>query len=151
MTAAQPTSWSSLRRQYAGLVSRLLALTVDAVLLTIGAAAIGVGVPTLWDAVTGSTPDWLEVAAGTVAAVLPFAYFWLSWSVSGSTIGELLFGFAVRRTDGSRVGVARAALRAFLGLLFAPIWLVGMLLTVSDPLRRALHDVLMGTATPRMP
>lgn len=151
MTTAHPTPSSAQHRQYAGLVSRLLALIVDAVLLTVAATAVGLGVPGLWAAVTGDSPGWLEAVAGTAAAVLPFLYFSVSWAASGSTAGELLFGFAVRRTDGSRVSVARAAVRAFLGLLFAPVWLVGMLLTLSDPLRRALHDVLMGTVTRRVP
>lgn len=151
MTTAHPASSSAQHRQYAGLVSRSLALTVDAVLLTIAGAAVGVGVPGLWQAVTGGSPGWLETAAGVAAAVLPFLYFWVSWATSGSTAGDLLFGFAVRRTDGSRISVVRSAVRAFLGLLFAPVWLVGMLLTLSDPLRRALHDLLMGTVTRRVP
>jgi uncharacterized RDD family membrane protein YckC len=128
----------------------MFALTVDAVLLTLVATAIGAGVPALWRSLTGSAPGWLETAAGVTAALAPFVYFWLSWCVPGATFGELLLGIVVRRTDGSRVGVGRAALRAFLGLLLAPVWLIGMILTVVDPRRRALHDVLLGTVVQRV-
>lgn len=144
MTTA-PTTSRADQRQYAGLVSRLLALGVDAVLLTVVAAAIAAGVPAVWSAVLGSAPAWLETTAGAVALLLPFVYFWASWWIPGSTAGELLFGLVVRRSDGSPVGAVRSGVRAFLGLLFAPVWLVGMVLTVSNPRRRALHDVLMGT------
>jgi hypothetical protein len=65
-------------------------------------------------------------------------------------VGGLLLGEAVYRTDGSRVGAVRAGLRAFLGLLLAPVWLVGMTLTTMDPRRRALHDVLFGTTVRRV-
>lgn len=132
-------------RQYAGLVSRLLALAVDAVLLTVVTAAIAAGVPAVWSAVLGSAPAWLETTAGAVALILPFAYFWVSWWILGSTAGDLLFGLVVRRGDGSPIGAMRSGVRAFAGLLFAPVWLVGMVLTVSNPRRRALHDLLMGT------
>lgn len=145
MTTAPTTPRVDHHRQYAGLVSRLLALAVDAVLLTVVTAAIAAGAPAVWSAVLGSAPAWLETTAGAVALVLPFAYFWISWWIAGSTAGDLLFGLVVRRADGSPVGAARAGVRAFLGLLFAPVWLVGMVLTVTNPRRRALHDMLMGT------
>jgi hypothetical protein len=126
-------------------VSRLLALAVDAILLTVVTAAIAAGVPAVWSAVLGSAPAWLETTAGAVALILPFSYFWISWWILGSTAGDLLFGLVVRRSDGSQVGAVRSGLRAFLGLLLAPVWLVGMVLTMWYPRRRALHDVLMGT------
>jgi len=46
--------------------------------------------------------------------------------------------------------VWRAGARAFFGLLFAPIWLAGMILTVLDSRRRAAHDLLMGTIVRRV-
>lgn len=145
MTTVPTTPGADHPGHYAGLVSRLLALTVDALLLTAVVSAIAAGVPAVWSAMLGSAPAWLETCAGAVAAVLPFAYFQLGWWGLGSTAGGMLFGLAVRRADGSPLSAARAAVRAFLGLLFAPFWLVGMVLTLSDPRRRALHDVLMGT------
>ncbi|MEY9934976.1 putative RDD family membrane protein YckC [Catenulispora sp. GP43] len=136
--------------QYSGLVTRLAALSIDAVLLLIASVAVGFGVPALWSSVEGSVPGWLKDGSEVVAALLPLLYFWLSWCVTCQTLGGMLFGIAVLRPDGSRVGVPRAAARAFFGLLFAPIWLVGMVITVLDPRRRAAHDILMGTVVRRV-
>jgi len=136
--------------EYAGLVSRLLALAVDAVLLAALVALIGAGAPAVWGAVIGSVPEWLRVCCGVLAAITPFGYFWLCWCTGGRTVGGMLLGTAVRRPDGSRVRAPRAAARAFLGLVFAPIALCGMLLTVVDPQRRALHDLLLRTVVRRI-
>lgn len=137
------------REAYAGLVSRLLALFVDAVLLAVVVSLVGNGVPTLWDAVLGRAPEWLRVCAAVLAALAPFGYFWLCWCTAGCTLGGALLGTAVRRPDGTRVGTARAALRAAIGILLAPIWLVGLLYSVFDPRRRGLHDVLLSTVVRR--
>jgi Mce-associated membrane protein len=138
------------RAQYSGLVTRLLALGVDAALLLIASVAVGFGVPALWASVEGSAPGWLKDGAQVAAGILPFLYFWLGWCVPGQTLGGLIFGITLRRTDGSPVGVLRAGVRAFFGLLLAPIWLAGMVVTVLDAKRRAAHDLLMGTVVRRM-
>jgi uncharacterized RDD family membrane protein YckC len=127
----------------------LVALAVDAALLAVVVPLVGAGGPALWGAVEGTVPYWLRVASGLLAGFVPFAYFWLSWCTAGRTVGGLLLGTAVRRHDGSRVPVLRAAARAFLGLLFAPFALGGMLLTVVDPQRRAVHDLLLRTVVRR--
>lgn len=138
------------RAAYAGLVSRILALAVDAALLAVVIPAIGAGGPALWGAIVGSAPDWLRVCAGVLAAFVPFAYFWLCWCTAGRTLGGALIGTAVRRPDGTRLSTLRAAERAFVGLLFAPFWLAGLLFSVLDPRRRALHDVLLRTVVLRV-
>lgn len=137
------------REQYAGIVSRLLALAVDAAVLAIAIPAVGAGAPALWGSIAGSTPRWLHVCAAVLAGLLPFAYFWLGWCTSGRTLGGALLGAQVRRTDGSRLGAIRAAARAFLGLVFAPVWLACMALIAFDPRRRALHDVVFRTVVRR--
>lgn len=133
------------REQYAGLVSRLIALAVDAALLAVIIPAIGAGGPALWSALVGSAPEWLRVGAGVIAGLVPFVYFWLSWCTAGKTVGGMLLGIAVCRRNGSRVRAAKAAARSFFGLIFAPFWLAGMTLTLIDPRRRALHDIVLGT------
>lgn len=145
MTGTHPPARPPGHEQYAGLVTRLLALSADAVTLLIASVAVGFGVPALWASVEGTAPVWLRDGAHVAAGLLPLLYFWLSWCVPGQTLGGLIFGIVVQRTDGSPVGVLRAGTRAFLGLLLAPIWLAGMILTLLDPRRRAAHDLLLGT------
>jgi uncharacterized RDD family membrane protein YckC len=142
---AQP---GAARELYAGLVSRMLALGVDASLLAVAALVIGLGAPALWSAVDGSAPHWLRAGADVVVAVLPLLYFWIGW-VRGRTVGCFLVGVVVRRKNGAPLGTVRAGVRAFVGLMFAPVWLVGMVLTLADPRRRALHDLLLKTVVLR--
>lgn len=150
MTAGEKRREPEGRGQYSGLVTRLLALGVDAVLLLIASVAVGFGVPALWGSVEGSAPGWLKDGAEVTAGLLPFLYFWLSWCIPGQTLGGLVFGITVLRTDGSPVGMLRAGARALFGLLLAPVWLAGMIVTVLDPQRRAAHDLLMGTVVRRV-
>jgi len=134
---------------YAGIVTRLSALTVDALALAAVVPLVGTGVPALWSAATGDTPGWLRAGAQLVAAFVPPVYFALCWWGTGQTLGGLLFGTAVRRPDGARLSALRAVARAFAGLAAAPVWLAGMAVTLWDPRRRALHDRLLGTVVQR--
>lgn len=139
--------------EYAGLVSRVVCLAVDVILLT----TVGLGVATLpavaYQVVVGRSPTWLSVGSGIVAAALPWLYFTLCWYGGGRTAGGLLVGIAVQRRDGHRVGLLQAAARALIGLVLAPLWIVGLLGILWDRRRRAWHDIVFGTvlryATPR--
>ena len=148
--ARRPGAAPAQREAYAGIVSRLVALVVDATLLALAVPAVGAGAPAVWESITGSTPRWLDVGAGVLAGLLPFVYFWLSWWSGGRTLGGALLGAAVRCPDGSRLGGFHAAVRALLGLLLAPIWLASMVLIVFDARRRALHDVAFRTVVRRV-
>ncbi len=130
---------------YAGVVSRLAALLVDGVVLMIAVPAVANGPPSMWAAVTGEAPGWLKAGCQIVATLVPVAYFTFCWWSTGQTLGGLLFGTVVRRADGSHLSFVRALLRALVGLLLPVIWLAGMLSTLWDPRRRALHDRLFGT------
>lgn len=131
--------------RYAGLVSRLAALTVDAALLAVAVSMIVSGLPVVWETLTGTTPGWVQGTAGVVGALLPVVYFAGCWWMTGQTVGGLLLGTVVRRSDGRHLGVVRAALRSLVGLLLPVLWLIGMISVLWDGRRRALHDRLFGT------
>lgn len=131
--------------RYAGLVSRLAALAVDAALLTLAVSMIVSGLPTVWEALTGTTPGWVQATAGVIGGLLPVLYFAGCWWMTGQTVGGLLLGTVVRRSDGRHLGVVRAALRSLVGLLLPVVWLLGMITVLWDSRRRALHDRLFGT------
>ena len=42
----------------------------------------------------------------------------------------------------------RAAIRAAVGLLIAPLWIIGLAYVLWDRRRRALHDLVFGTVVP---
>lgn len=134
---------------YAGIVTRLAALTVDATLLALAVIFVANGPPAVWASLAGSAPGWLKVISETAAALLPVAYFAMCWWATGRTVGGLLFGTAVRRRGGEHLGLGRALLRAVLGLLLPLVWLVGLITILTDGRRRALHDRVFGTVVLR--
>jgi len=135
-----------LRNAYAGLVSRIAALVIDVVVLTVTALAIST-LPTLaWEQVVlRPVPGWLTAGSAAAAALLPWAYFTACWWLTGQTAGDLLFGIAVRNRDGGDVSFPQSVARAAVGLLFAPLWMIGLLGVLWDERRRAWHDRLFRT------
>ncbi|GAA1414108.1 RDD family protein [Catellatospora coxensis] len=127
------------------MVSRVSGLAIDAGMLAIASSLAVSGVPAVWSALAGQAPGWLKAASAVVAAVLPVVYFTACWWMTGQTLGSLLFGTVVRRTDGRHVGLCRAFLRAVVGLAIPVLWLIGMVGVLTDSKRRAWHDHLFGT------
>ena len=133
-------------RAYAGLVSRLAALSVDVALVSVAAIAVRMLPGIVWEEVLGrAVPDWLDTAAGVAALVLPWAYFTVSWWLTDQTVGDLILGLAVLRHDGGELSMPHAGLRAAIGLALAPLWMIGLLTVLWDGQRRALHDMVFHT------
>ncbi|GHJ49113.1 hypothetical protein Cs7R123_64550 [Catellatospora sp. TT07R-123] len=139
------------RQPYAGIVSRLGGLAIDASLLALAASLVVTGVPSVWATLEGHSPGWLDATTGLIAALLPVLYFAACWWLTGQTVGCLLLGTVVRRIDGRHLGPGRALLRAVVGLAFPPVWLLGLLGVLTDDHRRAWHDRLFGTVVQYVP
>lgn len=133
------------RAGYAGIVSRLTGLAVDAALLTLAGLAVGTLPSLAWEQVIGRSPGWLATASGVASALLPWAYFTGCWWLTGRTLGALIVGVEVQVARGGHLSGLRAVTRAAVGLLLAPVWLLGMIGVLIDGRRRALHDLLFGT------
>ncbi len=142
--AASPCR-STSHSSYAGLVSRFAALALDVALLTAACLAVSVLPSLAWEEVLDESPGWLDAVSGAVAAALPWAYFTLSWWLTGQTPGDVAFGIVVRRRDGESLSLPQSALRALVGLILHPIWLIGMIAVLWDERRRAWHDLLFRT------
>jgi uncharacterized RDD family membrane protein YckC len=136
-------------RAYAGLASRLVALTVDVALLTVAGLLVSLLPPLAWSQVVGDPPGWFTATCAVIAAALPWAYFTAAWWFGGQTAGGLLVGIRVARTNGQRPRLLQAALRAFIGLLLVPLWLIGLVWVLWDPRRRAWHDIVFRTVVLR--
>ncbi|MCZ4497523.1 MAG: putative rane protein YckC, family [Marmoricola sp.] len=134
--------------RYAGLVPRLVAVGIDAwAMLTAGTLVLA-GLDylgrTLLDRrieVDASAPAWIAafVAAG-------FAFVFLCLEIAGRTPGKAVVGLRVVAWDGSplRPGAAFRRTLAFpFSLGFAGL---GCLLAVVQPERRAVHDLVAGSA-----
>ena len=70
--------------------------------------------------------------------------------LTGKTVGKWTTGLRLERTDGRVPGIARSALRHFVGypLSLLPFGL-GFLIVAVSPTGRALHDLIAGTIVVR--
>jgi uncharacterized RDD family membrane protein YckC len=97
---------------------------------------------------TGKDITWNKGDIWVIIAyvVWEFIYFAHSWAASGRTVGMALFGVRVVRDDGIDASGRRAVVRTLalpLSFLFLGLGFVGILMGNR---RRALHDVIAGTA-----
>ena len=137
-----------LRGDHAGFASRFIAFVVDCVLsiavfeLVLAASSFAASV------LTGTSIHWNKGNTWVVLAFFAweFVYYAYAWTASGKTPGMMLLGVQVVGQDGSHVGTRRGLVRtvAFpLSFLLLGLGFLGILLGRD---RRALHDVIAGTA-----
>jgi uncharacterized RDD family membrane protein YckC len=130
-------------------VSRLLAASVDALLLGAAFASVHFGLLALrmvllWHGPVLQATGKAIQALGDVALVP--AYHVAGWSLTGRTVGKWLLGLrVVAAATGRRPGPLRALLR-FAGytVSVAPL-LAGVVAIAFDPARRAWHDRIART------
>ena len=137
-----------LERTYAGAVSRLAAYVVDlaamSVLLTAGSAVVVYLVAVI-------TGHQLHLSSDRDLAAVGLALWWVfyfagSWATTGWTPGMGLFGVRVVRADGTPASVPAAVLRAMALPLSVALFGLGFLGILFQAQRRALHDLIAGTA-----
>jgi uncharacterized RDD family membrane protein YckC len=138
---------SATERPYAGIVSRTVALAIDAAALTIGfAIASGVLglILSLFTAVEVSSPGAVLGAAGLWSIVVA-TYFVGFWTLAGETPGMRLMALRVINAAGTPPRLGQALLR-LVGMILAAIpFFAGYLLILVDDRRRGLQDMLAGT------
>jgi uncharacterized RDD family membrane protein YckC len=138
---------SASERPYAGIVSRTVALAIDAGTLTAGfaiaSAVLGL-ILSLFTAVEVNSPGAVLGAAATWSLVVG-GYFVLFWTLAGETPGMRLMGLRVSNRAGDPPGLGQALLR-LVGMILAAIpFFAGYLLILVDDRRRGLQDMLAGT------
>jgi uncharacterized RDD family membrane protein YckC len=132
---------------YAGIVTRGIALAIDATALTVGFAVVSGVVGLILSLFTAVEVTSIGALLGTVGAwtAVVAAYFTLFWTVAGQTPGMRLMRVQVLDAQGGPPHLARSAWR-FVGMLVAAIPLfAGYLLVLVDERRRGLHDVMAST------
>lgn len=148
MTAARISTIPVEARPYqgaaAGLVTRVLANTVDA--LVVGVAVAGgyagyVGIRLILEPRTFHPvePTWWWVMGAFLAGVV--LYLTAGWWISGRTFGGHVMGIRVTRSDGSRVGFVRSFARALTSVVFP----IGLLWCVAGPGHRSVQDLVLRT------
>jgi uncharacterized RDD family membrane protein YckC len=138
---------SATERPYAGIVSRTVALAIDAAALTIGfAVASGVLglILSLFTAVEVSSPG-AALGAACVWSLVVATYFVLFWSLAGETPGMRLMALRVVGDTGEPPRL-RWSLVRLVGMILAAIpFFAGYALILIDDRRRGLQDMLAGT------
>jgi uncharacterized RDD family membrane protein YckC len=117
-------------------------ISVGVFMLALAAISFAARVLTGQDITWHKGDIWVIIAY----AVWAFVYFAYSWAASGRTAGMALFGVRVVRDDGTEVSGRQAGVRTLalpLSFLFLGLGFTGILL---GDRRRALHDVIAGTA-----
>ena len=142
--AAQP----QLRGHYAGFASRFVAYAADLGVSTgvfmLALAAVSFAASVL----TGQSIHWNKNSAWVVGIFFAweFVYYAYSWAANGKTFGMALLGIRVVRAAGGDAGTARAVLRTLAFPLSFLLFGLGFAGIVLGRDRRALHDVIAGTA-----
>jgi uncharacterized RDD family membrane protein YckC len=147
-TRIDPQRDVGLQGHYAGIVTRVTAFVVDVVLSALTYLLILVATRFAVEVVSHHTITWADQRVLTLVGYAVWAFLWFAypWSVSGKSVGMAIVGIRVVRADGSTVGFGRAAVRAIC-LPFSILFFgLGVLFMLVQPERRALHDLIAGTA-----
>jgi len=138
----------SLQGRYSGFASLFISFVLDeAVIAGVFMLALA-SVSFVASVVTGKPIHWDRSDIWVVLAFVAwqFLYFAYSWGASGKTLGMAVFGVRVVQPDGTYASSRQAVVRTLaLPLSFLLLGLGFLGIVVGDK-RRALHDVIAGTA-----
>ena len=142
--SAIPREARGFQGESAGLVTRFVANTIDAVVVGVALAGIYLG----WSAVIFMLdPRAFEFPAVTFLASLTTAlfmatfYLWIAWWLVGRSYGGHVMGLRVSGRRGRKLGPLRALARAGFCVFFP----IGLFWCVISPKRRSVQDVVLFT------
>lgn len=127
----------------AGFWIRVVALVIDTILLTLATAVLAAVFLQQNYFETFETETW--TAGDSLSVLLSVAYSILMVVVFSGTVGKLVLGMRIVRTDGSRVSLGRATLRYFAQLLSIFTLLIGYVMVAFRKDKRSLHDLVADT------
>jgi uncharacterized RDD family membrane protein YckC len=144
--AAEQSSPDGAPIVYVGLVTRALAIVLDALVIDVVALAATGAVLVVRSvfSITGKHHKVDAVIAGVLFAAWVVAYFVVFWSTTGQTPGNRVMHIRVVRSDGERVRPSHAFVRLGAMVLSLPLFW-GYLPILTSARRRGLPDALAGT------
>jgi uncharacterized RDD family membrane protein YckC len=137
-----------LEGHYAGMVTRFAAFVVDIALISVLFSIGGSVAEYILSLLLGDRVQLADsvLSSRLALAVWAFVYFAVPMSASGRTCGMGLVGLRVVRADGGDLGPGHVVIRVLaLPLSFLLLGL-GFALIVLRRDRRALHDLIAGSA-----
>ena len=142
-----PVDGAVVRPEYAGLVTRVIAFTADALLINVVAIAVA-GAVALGLSILQITPKQhgaLVAIGGVLWVIWIVAYFVICWSSTGQTPGNRLMRIQVLRSDLGRMHLVQSA-RRFVGLILAALPLgLGFVPILFTDRRRGFQDRFGGS------
>jgi uncharacterized RDD family membrane protein YckC len=132
---------------YAGLVTRMIAMTLDAVLIDLAAVVVSGAVLVVLSvfSVAGEKLRPVLIVVGSVLFVIwVVSYFVVLWTTTGQTIGSRVMQIQVVRSDGSRLKPRHALVRLAGMVISLPLFW-GYLPILVSARRRAVFDVMAGS------
>ena len=137
----------SLEGRAAGFVTRLVAISIDLILMVLVSAFI-IWFGGLLDSVADAIGDNPINLAALAALSVPFVtggYFVFLWWISGATLGNWIMGIRVVSTSGGSLTLWQALKRLF-GYIVSTLALwIGFLWVLIDRDRRGWHDYIAST------
>jgi uncharacterized RDD family membrane protein YckC len=137
---------------YAGLVTRAIAIVIDALLIDVTALAV-TGAVLLLESVFGPSRDHhvlAIVAGGALFFVWVACYFVTFWTTTGQTPGSRVMQIRLARADLGHVGTGRALAR-LAGMVVSMPLLWGYLPILWTARRRTAFDLMAGTVVTVVP
>jgi len=139
--SAEQVTQNRFAMVYAGLVTRAIAIVIDAVLINVAALAVS-GAALLVESIfaRSSTHHAVAIAVGSVLFfVWVVGYFAVFWTTTGQTPGSRVMQIRVTRLDGGPLGWRRALVRLVWMVLSLPLFW-GYLPVLFTARRRAVFD-----------
>ena len=148
MSAPVPARSVTAQGNYAGSVSRFLAYVIDLLASSAVFALALAAISYVAKIITGKQVSWnrQDILVVIFYVAWEFFYFGYSWAVSGRTFGMAVLGVQVVRADGAPAEPRRGVVRSLVFPLSFLLLGLGFLGILVQRERRALHDLIAGTA-----
>jgi uncharacterized RDD family membrane protein YckC len=145
--AAQDVGPNQDDTAYAGLVTRAIAIALDALLIDAAALLVTGAVLVVISvfSVSGKNSHPVLVVAGSVLFVVwVISYFAVFWTTTGQTVGNRVMQIRVVRSDGARLKPRHALVRLAGMVISLPLFW-GYLPILTSARRRGVFDLMAGT------
>lgn len=129
---------------YGGFWIRFVAVFVDSIVMIVGTMIVGFVIG-LGLGATGMGGLAAKALTQLFCSVLGIAYITYFIGAYGATLGKMVFGLKVVRSNGGKVTYGRAFGRYWAYLLSSVVFGIGYIMAAFDDEKRALHDRICDT------